>query len=295
VTPTGTPAAEIDIDLGLVKTLIENQFPQYAGRRLRPIGSGWDNHMIRLGDDLLVRLPRRTIAAELSTHEHQWLPKLAPRLPIAVPAPIHVGRPHGRYPWPWSIVPWLPGKTADQEAPLPGEAARLAEFLAALHQPAPVDAPSNPVRGVPLASRADAVDERIERLRQKTGLITPRLMAIWRAALNASPGATRQWLHGDLHPLNVIVQQGRITGIIDWGDLTGGDPATDLAALWMLFDASDRDSALAAYGGIDPELEARAKGWAMLFGTVLLDTGLQDHPRHAAVGAQTLRRLAQSP
>lgn len=227
MTSAGTPAAEVDIDLGLVKALIENQFPQYAGRRLRPIGSGWDNLMVRLGDDLLVRLPRRTIAAELSTHEHQWLPKLAPRLPIAVPAPIHVGRPHGRYPWPWSIVPWLPGRTADQEAPLPGEAVRLAEFLAALH------------------------------------------------------------------PLNVIVQQGRITGIIDWGDLTGGDPATDLAALWMLFDASARDAALAAYGGIDPDLEARAKGWAMLFGTVLLDTGLQDHPSHAAVGAQTLRRLAQ--
>ena len=293
MTSAGTPAAEVDIDLGLVKTLIEDQFPQYTGRHLQPIGSGWDNVMFRLGDELLVRLPRRAVAAEMSAHERHWLPKLAHRLPIAVPAPVHVGRPQGRYPWPWSIVPWLSGRTADQAAPLPGEAVRLAEFLAALHRPAPADAPSNPVRGVPLAARADAVEERMERLRRKTDLITPGLIEIWRTALNASPCATRQWLHGDLHPLNIIVQQGRITGIVDWGDLTGGDPATDLAALWMLFDASDRGPALAAYGGIDPELEARARGWAVLFGTVLLDSGLMDHPRHAAVGTQTLRRVAR--
>ncbi len=125
-------------------------------------------------------------------------------------------------------------------------------------------------------------------------MITARLLAVWRAALDASPCAGRQWLHGDLHPLNIVVEKGRITGIIDWGDLNGGDPATDLAVLWMLFDTFDRGSALAAYGGIDPDLEARAKGWAMLFATVLLETGLEDHPGHAAVGAQTLRRLAQS-
>ena len=132
-------------------------------------------------------------------------------------------------------------------------------------------------------------------LRRKTDLITPGLLETWRTALNASPCATRQWLHGDLHPLNIIVRRGRITGIIDWGDLTGGDPATDLAAIWMLFGASARDSALAAYGGIDPELEARAKGWAVLFGAVLLDSGMADHPRHAAVGAQTLRRVTEGP
>ena len=192
-------------------------------------------------------------------------------------------------------MPWLPGRTADEDAPLPTEAMRFAEFLAALHQPAPANAPANPVRGVPLATRADAVAERIERLRRKTRLITPELLAVWRNALKASPCTTRRWLHGDLHPLNIIVRQGRITGVIDWGDLTGGDPATDLAALWMLFDTSARDSALAAYGDIDSELEARAKGWAVLFGTVLLDTGLADNPRHAAVGTTTLRRVADGP
>lgn len=295
MTEAGTPAAEVDIDLGLVKTLIKDQFPQHAGQRVEPIGSGWDNVLFRLGDELLVRLPRRAIAAEMSAHERHWLAELAHRLPIAVPAPVHVGRPQERYPWPWSIVPWLPGRSADQDAPLPTEALRLAEFLAALHLPAPADAPANPVRGVPLATRADAVEERMERLRRKTDLITPGLIEIWRTALNASPCATRQWLHGDLHPLNIIVEQGRITGIIDWGDLTGGDPATDLAAFWMLFDASDRGPALTAYGGIDPELEARAKGWAVLFGAVLLDSGMADHPRHAAVGAQTLRRVTEGP
>ena len=133
----GTPAAEIPIDAALVRSLICEQFPQYAEFDLRPIGSGWDNVMMRLGDDLLVRLPRRSVAVPLIEHEQRWLPTLAPRLLIAVSAPIHAGRPSVRFPWPWSITRWLPGEAADLAAPQPEESVRLAKFLAALHRRAP--------------------------------------------------------------------------------------------------------------------------------------------------------------
>ncbi|MDE0065134.1 MAG: aminoglycoside phosphotransferase family protein [Gammaproteobacteria bacterium] len=288
---TGTPAAEVRIDTDLVRSLIRDQHPQYAKLSLRPIGSGWDNVMMRLGSDMLVRLPRRSIAVPLIEHEQRWLPELAPRLPIAVPAPIHVGRPSARYPWPWSISAWLPGEAADLAAPRPDEGRRLAEFLAALHHRAPPEAPLNPVRGVPLINRADSMAERIHRLRSQTELDSSRLEGIWLDALEAPAAADARWLHGDLHPLNILVLKGRIVGIIDWGDITGGDIATDLAAFWMMFDGPVRRRALAAYGDIDEPTRARARGWAVLFGAVLLDTGLVDHPRHAAIGAKILRRL----
>ena len=288
----GTPPAEVHIDNALVRSLVHEQFPQYAPHRVQPIGSGWDNVMMRLGTDLLVRLPRRAIAVALIEKEQRWLPELSSRLPIDVPVPIHNGRPSKDYPWPWSIVRWLPGDGADRSPPDAGEGRRLASFLSCLHQPAPAGARVNPVRGVPLATRADHLGERLERLAQTTDAVTPAVRATWRDALAASPSNERLWLHGDLHPLNVLVWQGRITGIIDWGDLTAGDVATDLAAFWMLFDAPIRERALAAYGPVDDHMRARAMGWAILFGAMLLDTGLVDHPRHAAVGAAILRRLA---
>ena len=292
--PLGTPPAEVCIDTALVRSLVHQQFPQYASHRIQPMGSGWDNVMMRLGSDLLVRLPRRAIAAVLIEEEQRWLPELSSRLPIDVPVPIHVGRPSRDYPWPWSIVRWLPGEGADRSPPDADEGCRLASFLSCLHQAAPAGARVNPVRGVPLATRADQVCERLDRLVRTTDAITPAVRTAWHDALAASPNTERLWLHGDLHPLNVLVSRGRITGVIDWGDLTAGDVATDLAVFWMLFDGPARERALAAYGSVDIHMRARAKGWAVLFGVVLLDTGLMDHPRHAAVGAAILRRIARN-
>ena len=292
---TGTPAAEIAIDEALVRSLIRDQFPQYSELGLQHAGTGWDNFTMRLGSNMLVRLPRRSVAVPLIEHEQRWLPELAPRLPITVPTPVHIGRPTVSYPWPWSIATWLPGKAADVATPRPVEARRLAEFLAALHQPAPPNAPSNPVRGVALAARANSVAERMHRLQAQTDLITPRLEEIWLAALDAPQSAEARWLHGDLHPLNVLVLNGHIVGIVDWGDIARGDVATDLAAIWMLFEVPVLQRFLASYGDIDQATLARAKGWAVLFGTLLLETGLVDHRRHAAVGAKILRRLVTEP
>lgn len=288
---SGIPAAEVRIDTALVAALIREQFPQYAGRRLLHFASGWDNVMLKLGPDLLVRLPRRKVAVRLMAREQRWLPLLARRLPVAVSEPIHAGQPGARYAWPWSITRLLPGVGADRSAPAVREALRLAAFLKALHRPAPDDAPANPVRGVPLATRTTSVATRMARLEQTNEGVSSGVLTVWREALAAPHASGRHWLHGDLHPGNILVQDRRIVAVIDWGDVCGGDVATDLAAFWMLFDRPARERALAAYGNIDAATLTRAKGWAVFFGVVLLDTGLAGDPQHAKVGAATLARI----
>ncbi len=291
----GMPPAEVVIDSSLVADLLADQHPDLARLPLRRVGEGWDNAIFRLGDDLAVRLPRRAAAATLAAHEQRWLPRLANRLTLPVPEPLRVGRPGRGYPWSWSVVPWLPGTTADLNEPDPSQARAFGTFLRSVHVPAPADAPASPLRGVPLQMRAADIEERLERLASQTDLITPAVRRIWREALHAPLDVARTWLHGDLHPRNVLVQDGRITGVIDWGDLTAGDCATDLASLWMLFDDPQaRREALAAYGGVSEATLCRARGWAVLFGVILLDAGLRGHPAHAVVGERTLPRVAES-
>src|SRR5262245_2189646 len=156
VEPHPMPAAEVSVSPELVRRLLAAQQPDLAHLPVQPMAHGWDNLMYRLGGELAVRLPRRAAAARLIMHEQRWLPAIAPRLPLPVPAPVRTGRPALGYPWPWSIVPFLPGQMAAREPPADpaGAAASLGGFLAALHAPAPADAPVNPIRGIPLAGRA---------------------------------------------------------------------------------------------------------------------------------------------
>lgn len=293
--PAGTPLAEFPIDVELVAGLLADQHPDLAHLPPRAVEAGWDNAMFRLGDRLAARLPRRAASAPLIAHEQDWLPRLAERLTLPIPAPTRVGAPGRGYPWRWSVVPWLRGRPADQDEPGADQARLFAAFLRSLHAPAPADAPANPVRGVPLARRAAAAEERLGRLAAKTSLITPPLTRAWQAALSAPLDVPATWLHGDLHPRNVLVEHGAIAGVVDWGDLTAGDRATDLASIWMLFaDPGARQAAFEAYGDISPATMLRARGWAVLFGAVLLDTGMIDNPRNAAIGEKTLRRAAES-
>jgi len=287
----GTPAAEVRIDEALVRRLLHAQHADLAALPLTHVANGWDNVTFRLGEPLAVRAPRRAIGAPLILHE-RWLGALAPWLPLPTPFVVRSGAPTDFYPWPWSIVRWVDGETATADALAADEALRLAAFLKALHRPAPADAPNNPVRGVPLSVRAPAVEERLARLATETDAITPAVRAAWASALAAPPATSRLWLHGDLHTSNVLVRDGRLAAVVDWGDMCGGDPATDLAAFWMLFDAAPRDAGLKAYG-VDAATRARACGWAISFGSVLLDTGRVDNPAYAAVGARTLARAAE--
>jgi aminoglycoside phosphotransferase (APT) family kinase protein len=294
--PLGTPSAEYAIDEALVSRLLADQHPDLAHLPLRAVDAGWDNAMFRLGDHLAVRLPRRAAAVKLIAHEQRWLPLLSKQLSLPVPTPCRVGKPALGYPCQWSVVPWLKVLTADHSQPHASQAVLLARFLRSLHVPAPADAPANAVRGVPLRQRAPVVEERMRRLAGRTELITPRIKQIWNEALDAPLDRAVTWLHGDLHPRNVLVENGVITGIIDWGDITSGDCATDLASIWMLFtELRARQEALAAYANLTEATLQRAKGWAVLFGVVLLDTGLSDNPRHAAIGERILRCLPDGP
>lgn len=288
-----TPPAEVNITKKLVHQLLESQHPDLANLPLQLVESGWDNDIYRLGKDYAVRLPHRQIAVQLLKNEQTWLPILANRLPIPTPVTLRIGQPEFDYPWTWSILPWIAGKAADLAAPHADQAIPLAKFLKALHQPAPPNAPINLSRCVPIQDRAKGVEERLNRLKKKTNLITPTIENIWAAALKADRATEKRWIHADLHARNVVVQDGKISGIIDWGDLTSGDIATDLACIWMLLgDAQARTTALEYYQPSAATL-ARAKGWTIFFGAVLLDTGLVDNPRHAAMGKLTLERLVQ--
>lgn len=292
----GTPIAEVVIDEAMVRRLLQSQHPDLAQLPLQPVDSGFDNMMFRLGDELAVRMPRRSAAAALVQHEQDWLPLLAPRLPIPIPAPLRVGDPGHGYPWSWSVVPWLHGVAADLHAPRGDQTAILAAFFEALHVAAPAGAPHNAYRGVPLANRADAFDDRVRRLEAQDVRIEPALRRLWVKALAAPIDIAPTWIHGDFHARNVLVEAGSISGIIDWGDITAGDRATDLAAIWMLFDdPTDRLVAMRACKTVSDATWTRAKGWAVLFGVLLLATGLVDHPRHAAIGERTLRRVVEGP
>lgn len=288
------PKAEVDITPGLVRRLLADQHPDLAELPLTVVANGWDNTMLRLGGALAVRLPRRERAAELARNEQRRLGEIAARLDTPVPAPVRVGVPGRGYPWHWSVVPWFDGVTA-AEVPVAergGLVGPLADFVVRLHVPAPADAPANPFRGVPLAARAEGFHRRLEASKvPRRG----RLAALWDGLATAPvwPGPAL-WLHGDLHPANLLAGGGRgLAAVLDFGDLTSGDPATDLAVAWMLFGPAERTAFRArvdAAGTVDPHVWDRARAWALLFGVLLADHS-DDSPVLAAIGSHTLDQV----
>jgi len=279
------PSAEVDVSPELVRKLLHAQHQDLAALPIELLANGWDNVIFRLGDDLLVRLPRRELGAQLVINEQQWLPVLAPRLPLRIPAPVRTGQPAEGYPWPWSVVPFLPGELA-AITPLADPdhaAADLGAFLSSLHEDAPPEAPVNPVRGGPLAARDDAVTQNMTALGER--IDRAKVQRLWDVARTTPPWSRKPvWLHGDLHPANILVRHGQLSAVIDFGDITSGDPATDLAAAWMLFTApGDRDVFWDAYGKADDNTKARAKGWALGFSLVYMAHSA-DNPLMAGIG-----------
>jgi aminoglycoside phosphotransferase (APT) family kinase protein len=286
------PPGEVQVDVELVEVLLSQQHPNLAALPVRAAESGFDNFMFRLGESFAVRLPRTAAAARLLVNEQRWLITLSDRLPLQIPVPIRVGQPAFGFPWRWSVVPWLVGATAEISPVAALEAPRLASFLRALHVAEPADAPRNFERAATLASRAAAIGERMRHLERTTDMINDRIRRAWSEALAAPNETPPTWIHGDLHARNVLTLDGTLTGVIDWGDMTSGDPAIDLACLWMLLPSEDaRAKARCAYGVANDALWARARGWAVLFGVTLLDTGLTGNARNAAMGEQILRRI----
>lgn len=286
------PAAEVEIDVDLVRRLLTDQHPDLADLPIVELANGWDNVMFRLGPDLTVRIPRRELAASLVEHEQRWLPVLAPGLPLPIPAPVRVGRPTDYYPWSWSVLPWFEGRPVADDPELDGPAAArdLGRFLAALHRPAPPEAPANPHRGGPLADRDLLVRQRLDQLGNAVDRAS--LLARWDRGLAAPPwNGPPTWLHGDLHGLNVLSLDGRLVAVIDFGDITAGDPATDLAAAWPILDAADHDefrrAASTAERPVDDDLWHRAGGWALSVGLALLANSA-DNPALAAMGRRMI-------
>lgn len=296
------PAAERSIDEALVRALLIEQagavVPGVGTATLTHAEDGWDCSVWRLGDRWAVRLPRRELAAPLVRHEQAVLGDIAARIVatgVGVPAPVLAGQPGHGYPWSWSVVPWFEGSTG-LSVPLRerrGWAGRLADALGALHMPAPDDHPVNPVRGVPLRQRADAVAVRFESLRGRADPdALSRAHAAWRAALEVEPWRRGPvWVHGDLHPGNLVVVGGELVAIIDFGDVTGGDPAYDLAVAWLAFDAPGRRAFIAATGSrYDGATWVRARGWAAAVAAILLDQS-DDNPDYARLGSDALQEL----
>ncbi|GHE06894.1 aminoglycoside phosphotransferase family protein [Streptomyces alanosinicus] len=261
---------ESEITAELVRDLLRDQHPDLADRPLRLGARGWDNQLWRLGDDLAVRLPWATRTADaLLRKEYAWLPALAPRLPLPVPVPQRLGEPSVRFPRPWIVATWVPGAPADR-APATSAAASadaLAAFLTALHRPAPGAAPAGRGRGGPLPGRADQFAEHLASA-VELGLVPDpgAVRAVWEDAVAAPSWAgPAVWLHGDLHPANVLTSDGTFCGVIDFGDLCTGDPACDLAAAWVLLPDGAADRFHAAYRPApDPATLRRARGWAVL-------------------------------
>lgn len=250
------------MDERLLRTLLREQFPDFADLGVRPAAKGWDNELWRLGDTLAVRVPCTERAPDLLRKEHRWVPELAPRLPLPVPVPLRLGEPSAAFPKPWTVTTWVAGEPADRTPVARADAAdALAGFLRALHRPAPAEAPDSPDRGVALAVVADGVERGIPELLPPE--LAPAARAVWDDAVAAPAwNGPRTWLHGDLHPANVTVADGTLAGVLDFGELCAGDPATDVAAAWTLLPAGASARFLGGYGADDATVR-RARGWAV--------------------------------
>ncbi|UZN05056.1 aminoglycoside phosphotransferase family protein [Cellulomonas sp. S1-8] len=287
------PKIEIDVTADLARALLADQHPDLADLPVHGRTFGWDNLTWRLGDDLALRFPVRELSSTLIEREQRWLPVLAPLLPVAVPRPVRDGRPGLGYPWTWSVVPWLAGDVvaATPVADRTAWATQLADALAALHVPAPVDAPTNPYRGVPLADRHAIIAARLTD-------DVPHVATL-RDTVDAGLAAPRWdlppvWVHGDPHPGNLVSADGLLAGLLDFGDLCSGDPASDLATAWMTFDPAGRAAFVARTQerrAWDDATWARARAWAAAYVPVLL-AHPEEYPLMAAVGQHTAAQLA---
>jgi aminoglycoside phosphotransferase (APT) family kinase protein len=271
---------EVATDESLVRRLLLAQFPRWADRPIVPVPSaGTDNALYRLGEDLVVRLPRIDWAVGQVDKEHQWMPRLAPFLPLLIPAPLEKGQPGEGYPWEWSIYQWHEGEntTLDQIADPVQAAVDLAEFLLALQSidtGGGPDAIEHKLRGAPLVLRDRATRGAIATM---DGMMDCEMAtAVWETALEA-PDWDRPavWFHGDLLPGNLLFREGRLRAVIDFGGLGVGDPACDLMIAWGLFAGKSRE-AFRSVLAVDDAAWARGRGQALsqaaIFVPYYLDT-----------------------
>jgi aminoglycoside phosphotransferase (APT) family kinase protein len=282
---------ELDTDEALVRRLLAAQFPHWAELLIEalPLG-GTDNAIYRLGDELSVRLPRRAdwATGSLDT-EFEWLPKLAPLLPLPLPAPVARGAAGEGYPHEWSVFTWLDGDDATgTPLDLRRAAVDLAELLGALWRIDPAGAPPAAGRGGPLRLRDEHTRAGIVALGDLIDAVA--VTEAWEAAL-AAPEWDRPpvWIHGDLDARNLLVGDGRITGVLDWNLICVGDPACDVKVAWAVLDAETRP-VFRELLEVDDATWARARGWAVSQAMIALPYYLHTYP---AIVEQAWRWLAE--
>ncbi|MDT4989977.1 MAG: hypothetical protein QOI74_4071 [Micromonosporaceae bacterium] len=289
----------LHVDATLARRLVAAQFPQWADLPIRPVAtSGWDNQTFHLGSTMSVRLPSAAEYALAVDKEHRWLPVLAPCLPLPIPVPLAKGVPGEGYPLPWSVYGWIDGETASADTidDLTGFAVALAGFLVALGRVDPVGGPAaglhNWFRGGPLETYdaqtrlvIDALDGRLP-----DGTATE----IWTSALRATWDGRPVWFHGDVAHDNLLVRDGALAAVIDFGTCGVGDPACDLAIAWTLLSGASRDAFRTGLG-VDPATWTRGRGWA-LWKALIIYAGERIGTAKAAEARHVLDEIfAESP
>jgi aminoglycoside phosphotransferase (APT) family kinase protein len=285
-------ADEIETDALLVRRLLAAQFPEWAGLSIERVRSaGTDNALYRLGEDLVVRLPRIHWAVGGVDKDLLWLPKLAPLLPVAVPVPLAKGEPAEGYPWTWGVYPWLAGENPAVDGILDAKSLmnEVADFVNALHR---IDLAGGQTarRGRPLAEVQD--EEARAALAELKGMIdVDAATTAWNAALLAPPWTGRPvWVHGDLLAGNLLLEGRHLTGVIDWGGVGIGDPACDLIVAWGLLPRELRP-AFRAELGVDDATWARGRGWALSVGLIALPYYEDTNPVLAATARHLIREV----
>lgn len=295
-------ADEVSVDEATAEGLLADQCPDLAALPLRPAGHGTDNVMWRLGDDLLLRLPRTPDTARDVAKEQAWLPRLAPQLPLEVPVPVFQGAPGRGYPFPWSVYRWIQGESADvarvaESASLGRE---LAGFVRALHGIDLMGARrANALawyRGDLLASMRETAADGLAQCRALPDLDLDLVAvgAVWADALAApEPDLPHVWMHADLKPSNLIVRDGRLAAVIDFGGLSIGNPTCEHAAVWEL--SADARDAYRDELELDDDTWRRVRGWALVPALTGIPYYWTRWPEFARAAVEKVRMLLESP
>ena len=289
---------EINIDRALVARLLAIQFPQWADLLIKSVPSaGTENALFRLGDEMVMRLPRRPDSVGQVDKEHQWLPRFAPHLPLAIPLPLAKGTPTDEYPSVWAVCSWLEGDNAtlDRLANPNQAAVKLAQFITALQR---IDTTGGPrpgahnfYRGVPLAMRDEATRRAITDLGNR--IDGEAATAVWKASLQAPIWqAPPVWIQDVLQSANLLAVDRKLTAVIDFVGLGVGDPACDLLVAWNLFSAESRAVFRAALS-VDDATWARGRGWALSFGLIALPYYLHTNPVLADIARYAINEVLE--
>ncbi|MCZ7472003.1 aminoglycoside phosphotransferase family protein [Agrobacterium sp. O3.4] len=278
------------------RRLIASQFPQWAALDVRPVElSGWDNRSFRLGDDMLIRMPSAERYVAQVEKEHRWLPALAPFLPVPIPVPLALGQPGEDYPFCWSVYRWLKGESLARQLDcinLSAIASDVAGFLKALHD---IDASDGPHAGAHNFHRGGSLavydgEARASAARLCDEVDQGLAMEIWQLALSSRWQGQGVWVHGDIAEGNLLVLDGRLSAVIDFGSSGVGDPSSDLIFAWNVLDAESRAVFRRALD-LDEATWQRGRGWALWKALIVLDAERGRNEEMAEWSRRTIRRV----